>query len=227
MCGRYIVTSPVDVLKARFFFGFGDAAGTVSLPRFNAAPRQALPVVIRSGTGRLLRPMSWGLVPSWTKDLAAANRPINARSETVTEKPSFRGLLKERRALVPADGFYEWGERPDRKRKVPFLFKLAAPGAFAMAGLFDVWKAPDGALLETFTILTVSANPLVGLIHERMPVILSPENEAVWLEGSVKDALGAISSFPEGLMDAWEVSTEVNSPSIDRQECLESRGSLR
>ncbi len=224
MCGRYIITSPVDVLKARFDFS---ETGPVSLPRFNAAPRQDLPVITKAAASRVLKPMQWGLVPSWTKDLNAANRPINARAETVAEKPSFRGPLKSRRVLVPADGFYEWGERPGRKGRVPFLFRLRDKEPFAIAGLSDVWRSPGGSLLETFTLLTVAANALTREIHERMPAILLEEAETVWLDGTVNEALSVLNPHPEQRMEAHEVSLRVNSPAFDDALCIESRGPLR
>jgi len=163
--------------------------------------------------------MRWGLVPSWSKDAAAGYRMINARAETAPEKPSFRGPFRKQRALIPADGFYEW--KQEGTGKTPFALRLASREPFAMAGLWDRWRAPDGAELLTFTILTTSANPLVAGIHDRMPVILPREAEAAWLDpGSSPETLKALMVPHVGTMEAVPLSTAVNNPRNDGPEIL-------
>lgn len=221
MCGRYVISSPIDVLKRRFLFGGMDAPFS---PRFNVSPRQLAPVVLSEEARRIARPMEWGLLPSWVKELSKAIRPINARAETVAEKPSYRAALRSRRVLVPADGFYEWRPAAGGRGKEPVFFRLAGGEPFAFAGLRESWAGADGPPLETFTILTTEANPLVGRVHARMPVILPPAAEEAWLDPGRKepaDLLGLLAPFPEQGMEAFLVSTRVNSPSNEGPGLLE------
>lgn len=191
-------------------------------PRYNIAPTQPVAAITAHGPSaeRLLEPLQWGLVPFWAKDTAIGSKLINARSETVQEKPSFKHALSRRRCLIPADGFYEW----DRKTKQPTHFRVRGGELFAFAGLYEEWHAPDGSSLRTCTLLTTQANELVGKIHERMPVILqSPDDEALWLEvGRYKlfDLLPLFSPFPAAQMDASFVSRRVGSPANDTPELL-------
>ncbi|MCC6128956.1 MAG: SOS response-associated peptidase [Acidobacteria bacterium] len=230
MCGRYVISSPLDVLKQRFQFSLD---GPSFPPRYNACPSQDLPVVAAVPGGRRLALMKWGLVPSWTKDLTQAQRPINARSEGVSEKPSFRGPLRKGRVLVLANGYYEWGQNPGGKGKTPYYFHLmgdaptTAGEPFALAGLSDRFKGTGGETLDTFAILTAEANPLAGKVHGRMPVILPREAEETWLSGSVEEALRLLVPFPEERMEAYRVSIRVNSPATDDANLVESLGPLR
>jgi len=176
MCGRYYFFTPADIVAGRF----GLAASPSLRPRFNIAPQSEAPVILPGEGTRRLVAMRWGLVPSWSKDPASAYRMINARAETAPEKPSFRGPFRRQRLLVPADGFFEWKREGESKR--PFALRLVSRVPFAMAGLWDRWKTPDGGELLSFTILTTSANPLVSSVHDRMPVILPKEAEAAWLD---------------------------------------------
>jgi len=214
MCGRYYLVSPAELVATRFH-----AVESLPLrPRYNLAPQQEAPVVVDGGTRRLVL-MRWGLVPSWSKEAASGFRMINARAETAPEKPSFRGPFRKQRALVPADGFYEWKREGERKQ--PFALRLASGEPFAMAGLWDRWRAPDGAEVLTFTILTTSANSLVSSVHDRMPVILPPEAEAAWLDPqSPPEALKALCGPFAGAMEAVPVSTAVNNPRNDGPEIL-------
>jgi putative SOS response-associated peptidase YedK len=221
MCGRYVVSSPIDVLRRRFRF---EGMGGPLPARFNVSPRQAAPVVLSEEARRLARPMEWGLLPSWVKDVSKAIRPINARAETVAEKPSYREALKSRRALVPADGFYEWRKAAAGRGKEPVLFRLAGGEPFAFAGLFESWAGAEGSVRETFTIVTTEANPLVAKVHPRMPVILPPEAEEQWLDPGRKETaalLGLLVPFPESRMEAFFVSTRVNSPANEGPGLLE------
>ena len=167
MCGRYTQTLAGPILLSRFRL---EETVLDLKPRYNIAPGQEAAVVVREETTTLAA-MRWGLVPSWAKEPAIGNRMINARAETITEKPSFKRLIERRRCLVPADGFYEW--RREAKGKVPMRFILKSREPFAFAGLWDRWRNPEGAELRTFTIITTAANELMRPVHDRMPVILA------------------------------------------------------
>ncbi|KAA0252356.1 SOS response-associated peptidase [Acidobacteria bacterium ACD] len=224
MCGRYVVTSPLDVLRLRF--GFEGEAPPLR-PRYNVAPLSEAPVVLAAEGGRRLVSMGWGLVPSWTKDLTEARRPINARADTVAEKPSYRGPLRRSRAVVPADGFYEWQARPGGRSKVPHLFRSRSGAPLGLAGLYDVWRSPDGGALRTFAILTTEANPLVARVHDRMPVLLSEEGEAVWLDPAVTDAARLapfLVPFPASAMEGWPVAARVGNPTADGPDLVQPAG---
>lgn len=215
MCGRYTQTKkPEDIKK------LVDFSGDESLLsfRYNVAPTQSAPVVVAT---RALRSLRWGLVPSWAEREAVGSRMINARSETLREKPAFKNLLEQRRCGVLADGFFEW-RRSGRTRQ-PFLFRLKAQAAFAFAGLWDVWRAADGHELETFTILTTAANELVRPIHDRMPVMLTAAGLTAWLEkGQREPVLRELAApFPAGLMESFAVTPAVNSPLFESPVCVQ------
>lgn len=218
MCGRYYLLSPADLLKSRFLL---DAGSGAIRPRYNIAPGQDTPVIVYDD-GRVLRLMRWGLVPSWATDPANVSRTINARVETAATLPSFREPFRKRRALVPANGFYEWKKEPDRRR--PFAVRRKDGAPFAFAGLWDRRRAPDGKTLETFTILTTDASETVAKIHDRMPVILTPETENLWLDPKIEDPAKlatALASPGAAALEAVEVSPAVNSPENDGPEVLE------
>jgi putative SOS response-associated peptidase YedK len=214
VCGRYYFFTPADIVAERF-----SLAGRPPLrPRYNIAPQQEAPVVV-DGAARRLAMMKWGLVPSWSKDPAAAGRMINARSETAPEKPSFRTPFRRQRALVPADGFYEWKRVGSGKR--PFALRLASREPFAMAGLWDRWRTPEGEELLSFTILTTTANGLVSAVHDRMPVILPRDAEEAWLDPKCAlEALKALLVPYAGAMEAVPLSTAVNNPRNEGPEIL-------
>lgn len=182
--------------------------------RYNCAPTQSL-AVITSDHPDEFRFMRWGLIPSWAKDLSIGVKMINARAETVSEKPSFRSALKSRRCLVPATGFFEW--KREGKSKIPFLIRMKEQNGFCFAGLWDRWNSPEGGSIESFTIITTTPNELVSGIHDRMPVILPQESEKRWLgtEGSVHDLTSLLQPFPSELMEARVISSRVNSTSND------------
>jgi len=219
MCGRYIVTSPLDVLRQRFGFE-GEAAGY--RPRFNLAPRQEAPVVVDGGEGRRLRMMWWGLVPSWTKEIGKAGRPINARAETAPTLASFRSPFRSGRGLVLADGFLEWRAVTGEKRKTPVLFRRREGGPFALAGLTDRWRAPDGTELESFAILTVPPNELVAKVHDRMPAMLRPADEGAWLDRAtpVERVASMLAPFPPGELEAFELGPAIGSAAADRPDLI-------
>jgi putative SOS response-associated peptidase YedK len=175
MCGRFTLASPFVAVTERFH-----AAAPPDLrPRYNIAPGQEVLCVIRDGANRI-EPLRWGLIPFWAKDPAIGNRLINARAETVAEKPSFRSAFAKRRCLVVADGFFEW--RPAGKRKVPVYIFLKSKKPFGFAGLYESWKDPGGREIRTCTIITTEANEIVRPIHDRMPVILPEGVEDRWLD---------------------------------------------
>ncbi len=225
MCGRYIVTSPLDVLRQRFGFS-GDIPDY--RPRYNLAPRQMAPTVTNR-EGRVIDMMTWGLVPAWTKELAKASRPINARAETAAVLASFRGPFRRGRVLVPATGFFEWRGAKGTKRRSPVLFQRLDGEPFAFAGLSDRWHAPDGTDLETFVILTVPPNDLVRTVHARMPAILKVEDEAAWLDPTSppEQAGSLLSPHPAEEMEAFEVGPAVNSPAVDRPDLIIPIGPVR
>ena len=215
MCGRYFFFTPADIVAERFRL-----AGVPSLrPRYNVVPQSEAVVILAEGGARRLAAMRWGLVPSWSKDATSAYKMINARAETAPEKPSFRGPFRRQRALVPADGFYEWKREGAGKR--PYALRLSSREPFAMAGLWDRWKTPEGGELLSFAILTTSANRLVSSVHDRMPVILPREAEVTWLDPNQSEgALRALLVPYSGEMDALPLSTAVNNPRNDGPELL-------
>lgn len=220
MCGRFSQIQSAEKVAAAFDL---DSLPPIS-PRYNIAPTQPVSVVLAPDGGPSHRLLRWGLIPSWAKDPAIGNRMINARSETVAEKPSFRAAFKRRRCLVVADGFYEWRKRPNVKTKQPFYIHLQDHKPFGFAGLWEHWSAPDGSEVETCTILTTTPNTLMEPIHNRMPVILEPVDYSAWLDPSYFDKAHLQSLLrplePE-LMACYPVSTMVNSPANDSPNCLE------
>lgn len=214
MCGRYSQTLSAAELARRFS---ADAPRELELkPRWNLAPSQQAPVIFDDAGSRRLSMMRWGLVPSWAKDEKIGYKMINARAETAAEKPSFRKAFRTMRCLVPACSFFEWKADAATKAKLPVRIHRRDGAPFAMAGLWERWKAPDGRELLSFTILTTAANAAIAPLHDRMPVILEPEDEGRWLaQATIPAALGAekIAHHP--------VSALVNSPKNDVPACLE------
>ncbi len=222
MCGRYILALTLALLAERFGLYNIEAEIIMNLlPRYNFAPSQLAPIITQQAT-RQLEVMRWGLIPSWAKDDSFASKMINARSETITEKPSFRKLIDRSRVLVPSTGFYEWRERPGGKRE-PVRIVLQDESVFAFAGLADTWRKPDGSELKSFTIITTEANELLKPVHDRMPVILPKESEAEWLDSSRKgnDVLALLKPYPAEAMDFHAVTALVNNPRNDSPLCIE------
>jgi putative SOS response-associated peptidase YedK len=222
MCGRYTLTSKGDELALLF-----DLRELPLLPpRYNMAPTQEAAVVrvLEPGGERRLAPLKWGLIPYWAKEASIGNRLINARAESVAEKPAYRFSFKKKRCLVAADGFYEW--KKEGKAKQPYLIHREDGKPFAFAGLWSTWKNPEqgGALVETFTILTTDANDLLRPLHDRMPVIVDPENFDLWLDPRQEDAAVLqpllVPHAVEGF-EAFPVSRVVNSPANDVASCIE------
>jgi putative SOS response-associated peptidase YedK len=217
MCGRFKAGFEFREIKVRWRV-FNDLDFT---PHYNIAPTQTHPIIVERAGVVEARPMRWGLVPYWAKDQAIGNKMINARSETLAERPAFRDLLSSRRCLVPADGFYEW--RKEGKTKQPMLIHVKNRELFGFAGLWDRWKKPDGTLLETFTIATCAPNELMRGIHDRMPVIIQRKDESAWLDPRLKSdrVMPLLAPYPTEMMEVYPVSMLVNSPANDRPECAE------
>lgn len=192
-------------------------------PRYNIAPTQSVAVVrAQLGGGRRLDMLRWGLVPPWVKDLKQAPMLVNARVETVMEKPSFRGAFRARRCLIPADGFYEWKTVGGKKQ--PMYFSMKDGASFALAGLWERWEGPQGAHLESFTLLTTEPNAVVADIHDRMPVILPPDAYALWLDpalGEPERLLPLLGPYPAEAMHVYPVSPRVNAASNDDPSLVE------
>lgn len=220
MCGRYTLTAPIDSMRA--LFGFDSSPNLAA--RYNIAPGQDVPAVRLAGDGtRNLVLVRWGLVPSWARDPAIGNRMINARAETVAEKPSFRSAFRRRRCLIPADGFYEWqvvGKGPKQPPKQPWYIRLEGGAPFAFAGLWEHWQGADGSALETCAIVTTDANAVLAPIHHRMPVILPPDAIAAWLDGPPEAAAPLMAPY-RGRMEAWPVATRVNKVENDGPALVE------
>lgn len=220
MCGRFTLT--VDAESIQMHFPWLKVPDIIE-PRYNIAPSQPIAVVPNTGENELDF-FIWGLIPSWAKDPKIGNRLINARSETLSEKPSFRSAYKRRRCLVLADGFYEWVKQPGQKVKSPFYVQMESKEPFAFAGLWETWYSPDGSELKTAAIITTEPNELVSRIHARMPVILPREAYDLWLdpEEKSKDNFDHIlTPYPSSEMIQFPVSRIVNSPSNDSPGCIE------
>jgi putative SOS response-associated peptidase YedK len=216
MCGRFALFAMPEDLARHFGVSIEDVALP---PRYNVAPTQTIPVVRAAPAGRQLVPVHWGLVPSWAEDAAMGSRMINARAETVTEKPAFRVAFRSRRCLIPASGFYEW--HAQGRGKQPHFIRRADGGLLAFAGLWERWQPPERPALESCAILTTTANELMRPIHDRMPVILGPDDLPGWLgqAPAAPDALRALlRPCPAELLVAYPVSTYVNAPAHEGPE---------
>lgn len=220
MCGRYTITVTLEELLLRYdldemslpFYG----------PRYNVAPGQMVPAIIHDGQRNRLGELRWGLVPQWAKDDKMAYQTLNARAETISEKPAFKAPFQRKRCLLPADSFYEW--KGAGKDKQPMRIMLKSEGIFSIAGLYDTWLAPDGRKISTCTVVTTKPNELVADIHDRMPVILRPEDEALWLDRTVTtpDVLRPLLK-PCAASDiyAYPVSNRVGNVRNDDEACVE------
>jgi putative SOS response-associated peptidase YedK len=216
MCGRYSLV-PTENIAARF-----DAQQEqLSLqPRYNVAPSQSLPVVVRNSPNRLVE-MQWGLIPSWSKEPRAQFSTINARAETISKSPVFRGPFKSRRCLVPASGFYEWQRTSNGKQ--PFCIRLKDDDLFAFAGLYDIWRDADGNELYSYTVITTTPNRLVAPIHNRMPVILRRDDEDAWLDNKTEPTrlMSLLAAYPAEEMEAYPVSRALNNPANEGAELMQ------
>jgi putative SOS response-associated peptidase YedK len=219
MCGRFTLTADTNAIR--------DAVPGVNIheglqARYNIAPTQPVAVVANDGNNRLDY-FVWGLIPSWAKDPSIGSRLINARAETLAEKPSFRTAFRRRRCLVLADGFYEWKQAKNGRGKTPMYIRLESGKPFAFAGLWENWNSADGSQILSCTIITTQPNSLMEEIHNRMPVILPKEAYSTWLEPGEKkpeSLADLLVPYPAEKMIAYPVSTLVNSPQNDIAQCI-------
>jgi putative SOS response-associated peptidase YedK len=220
MCGRYALILPPEAIRQLFrFFGPVWNGATPNWPaRYNVAPTQDVPVLRAPNEIAQIR---WGLVPSWTKEVGPAPL-INARGESVAEKPSFRGAFKSRRCLVPADGFYEW--RLEGKLKVPMYIRMRSKEPLVFGGIWDRWTTPDGKTLDSMSIVTTGANRLIGQLHDRMPVILDPKDWEGWIAGPPETAQKLIQPCPDDWLEYFTVSRQVNAVANDGPGLIEPAG---
>ncbi|VEF46893.1 YoqW protein [Bacillus freudenreichii] len=222
MCGRYSLFANRDELVDRFQIFNGEDLEWIE--RFNIAPSQNVIAIVKDEHGNRAGFLKWGLVPSWANDPKIGFKMINARAETADQKPSFKRLLKRRRCLIAADGFYEWIKQKDNVRQ-PYRFELKTQEPFAFAGLWDRWESGD-EVIHSCTIITTEANDLVKEVHDRMPVILTKDAEEIWLDRSIEDTerlKRILLPYDMEKMAAYPVSTLVNSPKNDTREILNSK----
>ena len=216
MCGRFSLTASGETIAQQF-----DLAEVLDIPKhYNIAPTQAVATIVVDNE-RKYQPMRWGLIPHWAKDSKIGSRLINARVETVTEKPSFRNLIKQRRCLVIADGYYEWQSQKGRKQ--PYYFQLGEHQPFAFAGLWDTWRSPDGEIMSC-TLLTTDASAEVSPVHHRMPVIVPPQAYSQWLDPNITDpeaVLPLLNSDIYQSLSSYPVSAVVNNPTNNSAECVQ------
>jgi putative SOS response-associated peptidase YedK len=227
MCGRFTNRAKPEQIKKEFKVGAKNP--NLFQPRFNIAPSQMIDVVFEPESERVLSKLKWGLVPSWSKDAETAKGLINARAETLTEKPSFREAFKSHRCIIPASGFYEW-KKKGTGAKQPFYFYLNDKEVFGFAGLWEEWlDKQTGEILETCTIITTEANEVLKPIHDRMPVILMAESYDEWLDTKVKDTnrlQELLKPYPAKKMSSHAVSRSVNIPETDSDELIKPMNSL-
>lgn len=218
MCGRYTLMASPEAI--RNFFRYAEQPNFP--PRYNIAPTQPIAVVRLINRQRQFALMRWGLLPSWVKDPKAFSLIVNARGESVIDKPAFRAAMKRRRCLIPADGFYEW--KAGGPRKQPYYIHAKSGEPLAFAGLLETWTGPNGEELDTATIVTTDANRTVSPLHDRMPVIMPPEAFDLWLDSDNVDATTAaalIMPAPDSLLEVWPVSTDVNRVANDNAHLIE------
>ncbi len=215
MCGRFSLTTAEEILNERFRLA-GGAEPYVA--RYNCAPTQMLAVVSNAEPHKISY-YKWGLVPFWAKDLSIGNKLINARAETILEKPAFRNAFRARRCLVLSNGFFEW--KKSEKLKIPYYITLKNHEPFAMAGIWEIWETPGGERIHSFSIITTAANDLMKPLHDRMPVILNPDDESDWINRDHSTGPShLLKPYPSNLMKATRISVLVNSPYNDNPDIL-------
>ncbi|OPG99693.1 DUF159 family protein [Chryseobacterium mucoviscidosis] len=218
MCGRFTITDPIEEIMDRYYASI--AEGFEYKPNYNAAPMQFIPTIIGSKDGNRLGSLRWGLVPNWAKDEKIGNKMINARAETLTEKPAFKRLISSKRCIIPCSGFYEW--KKDGSVKQPMRILMKDDSIFSLAGLYDTWIDPEGKKLSTCTIITTEPNRLMADIHDRMPVILRPQDEADWLnkESDKESVLRLLSPYEADEMIAYKVDYAVGNVRNNNEELI-------
>jgi len=219
MCGRFSLVDPGEVLRE---LEPEIIECDLSRPRYNIAPTQEIPALIMRDGKRVLVDLKWGLVPAWAKDPTIGNRMINARAETLAQKPTFKNAFRKTRCLIPADGFYEWRKQPSGKQ--PMWIRVEQGKPFAFAGLYDIWHAGEGDEIASCTIITTTPNELMQTIHDRMPVILPRDNYPYWLNpktAGTTELMAMLQPYDAKRMQAHVVSTHINSPKNDDPRCIE------
>jgi putative SOS response-associated peptidase YedK len=222
MCARYVITSPPDAIRA--LFGYDELPNFP--PRYNVAPTQPIPIVRLVDGKRQLALVRWGLIPAWVKDPKKFSLLVNARGESVLEKPAFRNAMRRRRCLIPADGFYDW--RDGVPRRPYFVHRKNSDEPMAFAGLWETWTGPNGEELDTAAIVTTRANTMLAAVHDRMPVVVPPQAFNLWLDCAEVDATTAAALMipaPETLLECYEVSTAVNRAANDDARLIEPAAS--
>ena len=222
MCGRFSNDAKSSQIEKEF--KTGKVNPKLFEPRYNIAPTQTIAAVLESGGERIVEGLRWGLIPSWAKDESIGSKLINARAETLSEKPSFKNAFRSHRCIIPASGFYEW-QKQAKGAKQPFYFHLKDKEVFGFAGLYEQWLDREtGEQIETCTIITTEANKVLEPIHERMPVILKPKDYDQWLDAKEKDTnklQKLLAPYPAPEMESYQVSKSVNVPSNDAPELIE------
>ncbi|CAH0122488.1 MULTISPECIES: SOS response-associated peptidase [unclassified Paenibacillus] len=219
MCGRYTITVTMEELLLRFFI-----EGNTLIdyqPRYNVAPGQFVPAIVHDGKNNRLGGLKWGLIPEWSKEEKLKFPTFNARAETIADKAAFRTPFRRKRCIIPADSFYEWKATDTGKQPMRIMLKNKA--IFALAGLYDTWTREDGTKISTCTVVTTTPNRLMSDIHDRMPVILRPEDEKIWLNRAIQDPADLqplLVPYPEEEMTAYPVSPLVGSVKNDSEECV-------
>jgi putative SOS response-associated peptidase YedK len=224
MCGRFTLHAPESRLWDAFQLAQSAPLGLK--PRYNIAPSQSIPIIRDTGAGRVMVMARWGLVPHWSKESKTKYSTVNARIETIAEKPVYRTSFKHRRCLIPADGFYEW--KVVDRRKVPQHIRMKDGDVFALAGLWDHWEG-DGERLESCSIIVMPANDAMKPLHDRMPAIIAPSQYDQWLDPTISDKakiMGYLNSVPSTRLVPYPVSTWVNSPKHDDDRCIEPSSDL-
>ena len=224
MCGRFALSAKTKDIEKLIS---GLRINEDIKPRYNISPTQKIPLVLNTEEKELMF-AQWGLIPHWAKDATMSAKMINARAETLTEKPTFRNLIKKKRCAIFADGFYEWKKVEGKKFKLPYLIRLTGGAPFLFAGLWDSWKAPEGDRIITCTIITTTPNSLISQIHDRMPVILNQYQAEEWLSENDDSNFmhEMLQSYPSNEMNAFEVTSRVNNPAFDDILCTEPAVSL-
>jgi len=224
MCGRVSLTHNIEEIYRRFKVDIrGDSEVEEFTPRYNVFPSSHIPCVIQAQKGRGLAFMRWGLVPSWADDVSIGNKMINARAETIALKPSFRSAYRKRRCIIPVSGYYEWKKLDDGSRKQPYYFKMSDDDILPLAGLWEAKTMNEQNTLYTCTIITTKADKPFSSVHHRMPLVISDDNENVWLDRWVSvDTLESIlRSSDTHNLEYYPVSSLCNSPVYDNRECIE------
>ncbi len=221
MCGRFALSAKTSDIE-KLIPGLKKTDNDL-MPRYNIAPSQDIAVILNTEPDEL-NFIRWGLIPFWAKEKSIGNKMINARSESITEKPSFKNSFRRRRCIIPATGFYEWQNIPGEKKKQPYFVKMKSGGVFAFAGLWDEWKDPGNGKIRSAAIITTPANELMEPIHNRMPAILPREFIQTWLSdipNGEKELLEALNPYPSDEMEAYKISTMINIPENEGKELIE------